>query len=242
MGRFLALSYGIVCYALFLVTFIQAIWFVRTLHQDQAAADAWIPAVLIDLALLSLFAIQHSIMARQWFKRLWTKIVPPPVERSTFVLATVIILQLMYRLWQPLPGIIWDTQSATLRIVLEGGMWFGFGIVLIATFLIDHFDLFGLKQVWLYFRDKPYEPPKFRTPMLYSMVRHPLYLGFIIAFWCTPTMTADHLLFAVMTTAYMLAAVHLEERDLISYHGEEYKIYRSGVSMIVPWPKSRAGK
>jgi protein-S-isoprenylcysteine O-methyltransferase Ste14 len=223
-----------------LLTFVQAIWFVRTMHDNQSGANTWMPALLIDLVLLSLFAIQHSVMARQWFKRAWTKIVPQPVERSTFVLATVIVLQLMIRFWQPLPGVIWDAHSPALRIVLEGGMWLGFGIVLIATFLINHFDLFGLQQVWLYFQDKAYEPPKFRTPMLYSMVRHPLYLGFIIAFWCTPTMTADHLLFAIMTTAYMLVAIQLEERDLVSYHGEEYKIYRSGVSMIVPWPRSKA--
>jgi len=239
-GRTLALIYGSVCYVLFLVTFVQAIWFVRTMGEKRAASGGWQTALLIDAALLAVFALQHSIMARQWFKRQWTKLVPQPVERSTFVLFTVGALQLLMRFWQPLPGVIWEVQNQAGRVVLEAGMWLGFGIVLIATFLINHFDLFGLNQVWLYFTGKPYDPPKFRTPMFYKMVRHPLYLGFSIAFWSTPVMTTDHLIFAIMTVAYMLVAIQLEERDLVSIHGEQYQVYRSGVSMIVPWPKGRS--
>lgn len=240
VGRVLALLYGGICYALFLITFVQAIFFVRGMGETRFLGSNWQTALLIDAGLLAVFALQHSIMARQWFKRGWTKIVPQPIERSTFVLFTVGALQLMIHYWQPLPGVVWEVQSQAGRTILDAGMWLGWVIVLIATFLIDHFDLFGLKQVWRYFKQKEYQPPRFSTPMLYKMVRHPIYLGFVIAFWSTPVMTGAQLLFAIMTVAYMLVAIKLEERDLVTFFGDEYQVYRSGVSMIVPWPRGRS--
>ena len=236
MGRVLALVYGVVCYLIFLGTFLYAIWFVWTMDR---AVEAEVPlgtAVLINALLLGLFAVQHSIMARQWFKRAWTKIVPRPVERSTYVLAASLALLILIRFWQPLPGVIWEVQAPGLALALQVLSGLGWLTVLISTFMIDHFDLFGLKHVWKYFGNQTYDPPAFRAPGPYKFVRHPIYLGFLIAFWSTPRMTVGHLFFAVMTTAYILLAIQFEERDLITFHGEDYKVYRSGVSMIVPWP------
>ena len=238
MGRFVALLYGVLCYLIFFGTFLYAIWFVWTLDQPQPTADRGL-ALVINTVLLGLFAVQHSVMARQWFKRAWTRIVPPPAERSTYVLLASLVLLALCTYWQPMTTVIWEVEARAGKLVLQGLFWLGWLQVLVGTFLIDHFDLFGLKQVWRYWRQQPYEPPAFRTPGPYRFVRHPIYLGFLIAFWSTPRMTLGHLYFAVMTTAYILLAIQFEERDMIRVHGEDYKVYRSGVSMIVPWPGSR---
>jgi protein-S-isoprenylcysteine O-methyltransferase Ste14 len=236
MGRVLALAYGVVCYLIFFGTFLYAIWFVWTMDNPGQAEAPLANALLINAAVLALFAVQHSVMARQWFKRAWTKIVPRPVERSTYVLAASLALLVLIRFWQPLPGVIWEVQSPALAMTLRALGAFGWLLVLVSTFLIDHFDLFGVKQVWRYFTNQAYDPPAFRSPGPYRMVRHPIYLGFLIAFWSTPRMTVGHLFFAVMTTVYILLAIQFEEHDLVQFHGEQYKIYRSGVSMLVPWP------
>jgi protein-S-isoprenylcysteine O-methyltransferase Ste14 len=238
MKKLLALLYGIVCYLFFFGTFLYAIWFVWKMD-DAAEIAPWPQNVLINAGLLALFAVQHSVMARQWFKRAWTKIVARHLERSTYVLFASAALFLLIYFWQPLPKEIWRVENEIARMVLVVFFWLGWGIVLFSTYMIDHFDLFGLKQVWLYWNGREYEPPKFKTPGLYKWVRHPLYLGFLIAFWSAPTMTAGHLFFAVMTTGYILLAIQFEERDLEEIHGEAYRVYRSGVSMLTPWPRKR---
>lgn len=239
MRRFLALVYGGICYLIFFGTFLYAIWFVWTMDRPAESAVGLPAALLINAGLLSLFAVQHSVMARQWFKRAWTKVVPSLIERSTYVLAASLALLLLIRFWQPMPQVIWEVQSPALVRILQVLFWFGWLLVLFSTFLIDHFDLFGLKQVWKYFGNAAYNPPAFKTPGPYQLIRHPIYLGFLIAFWSTPRMTLGHLFYAVMTTVYILLAIQFEERDLISFHGESYKVYRSGVSMLVPWPGKR---
>jgi protein-S-isoprenylcysteine O-methyltransferase Ste14 len=239
MGRVLALVYGVVCYLIFFATFLYAIWFVWTMDKPTEASVPLVTAFLINAAVLALFAVQHSVMARQWFKRAWTKVVPQPLERSTYVLAASLALLVLIWFWQPLPQVIWEVQGQGLVMVLQGLAGFGWLLVLFSTILIDHFDLFGLKQVWKYFSKQTYEAPAFTSPGPYKLVRHPLYLGFLIAFWSAPRMTLGHLFFAVMTTAYIFLAIQFEERDLITYHGEDYKVYRSGVSMIVPWPSRK---
>lgn len=239
MARYLALVYGVVCYVVFLGTFLYAIWFVWTMDAAHPPSASLASALLIDAGLLTLFALQHSVMARQGFKRAWTKIVPHPLERSTYVLAASLALLAMIVFWQPIPGAVWSVQAPAAQKLLHVLFFAGFGLVLVGTFLIDHFDLFGLRQVWAYWLERTYQPPVFATPGPYRAVRHPIYLGFIVAFWSTPRMSYAHLFFAVMTTAYILVAIRLEERDLISYHGEAYQIYRSGVSMLVPWPRKK---
>ena len=239
MGRVLALVYGVVCYLIFFATFLYAIWFVWTMDKPTETSTGLATAFLINAAVLALFAVQHSVMARQWFKRAWTKVVPQPVERSTYVLASSLALLVLIRFWQPLPQLIWEVQGEGLTLVLQVLAGFGWLLVLFSTVLIDHFDLFGLKQVWMYFSKQTYDPPAFRQPGPYKLVRHPLYLGFLIAFWSAPRMTLGHLFFAVMTTAYIFLAIQFEERDLVTIHGEDYKVYRSGVSMIVPWPSRK---
>jgi protein-S-isoprenylcysteine O-methyltransferase Ste14 len=252
LGRVLAFVYGVVCYLTFFGTFLYAIGFVgggnlygagRALVVPRSidltpvgAGESLVQRLLIDAVLLSLFAIQHSVMARQWFKRRWTKIVPTPVERSTFVLVASLLLLLLFWQWRPmgLERTVWDVQNSVGRLVLQSLFWVGWLIVLISTFLIDHFDLFGLKQVYCYLKGIECPAPAFRTPALYRGVRHPIYLGFIIAFWCTPRMSVGHLFFAVMTTAYMLVAIQFEERDLIKAHGDTYERYRKHVSMLTP--------
>lgn len=238
MKRTFALIYGVVCYLVFFGTFLYAIWFVWRLDVGQPAAT-WPRSLLINTGLLALFAIQHSVMARQWFKRRWTQLVPTPVERSTYVLLASAVLLLLIRNWQAMPRPIWTVENAAGRLLLDALFGLGWLIVLACTFLIDHFDLFGLKQVWSHWRGQAYQPPAFKTPGPYKLVRHPIYLGFIIAFWSTPQMTFGHLYFAAMCTAYILVAIQFEERDLITFHGEAYRIYRSGVSMLTPWPKKR---
>jgi protein-S-isoprenylcysteine O-methyltransferase Ste14 len=191
-------------------------------------------ALLINAALLTLFAVQHSTMARPWFKRMWTRIVPKQAERSTYVLLSSVLLILLFALWQPIGGVVWNVEQPVLRAVLYGLFAMGFLLVLISTFLINHFDLFGLRQVWLYLRGKDYTQLRFGTPILYRHVRHPLYLGWLFAFWATPTMTIAHLVFALATTAYIFMAIQLEEKDLIDTYGDAYKRYRQNVPMIVP--------
>ena len=240
MSRVIAFAYGVVAYAVFFVTFLYAVGFVGNVGVPKSLDSARIgplgTAVMIDLALLALFAVQHSVMARPAFKRMWTRIVPEPVERSTYVLASSAALILLFVLWRPLGGVVWDVQNPIGRGLLHAGFAFGWLLVLASTFLINHFDLFGLRQVWLHLRGRPYQPLPFRTPGPYRLVRHPLYVGWLFAFWSTPTMTATHLLFAAMTTAYILVAIRFEERDLVAAH-PEYASYRARVPMLVPVPR-----
>ncbi len=239
MGRTLALLYGIACYVVFLGTFLYAIWFVWTLDQPKPGVPLG-RALLINTGLLLLFAVQHSGMARQAFKRVWTKIVPLPIERSTYVLASNLALLVLIFFWQPVPSVIWEVKATVAQMALHGLFWAGWLLVLASTFLLGHFDLFGIKQVWTYWRRQPYKPPTFQVPGPYKLVRHPLYLGFLVAFWSTPRMTLGHLYFAIATTAWILLAIQLEERDLVTVFGQQYKVYRSGVSMLVPWPHKKS--
>jgi len=238
MRRIGVFVYGVVSYACFFATFLYAIGFVggfgvpRSL--DSAATGPLGVALLVDVALLAVFALQHSVMARPAFKRWWTRWVPEPAERSTYVLASSLALLLLFWLWRPIGGVVWQVEQPLGHAVLLGLFAFGWLTVLVTTFLINHFDLFGLRQVWLHLRGEPYRPLGFVTPGPYRYVRHPLYVGWLFAFWATPTMTAAHLLFAVMTTAYILIAIRFEERDLDAAHGEKYAAYRRSVPMLVP--------
>jgi methanethiol S-methyltransferase len=246
MKKFIFLVYGVISYVIFFGTFCYAVGFVSSLvvpkHIDSEPQSPLGYALLINAALLSLFALQHSIMARPGFKRWWTKFVPEPIERSTYVLLASLCLLLLFWKWEPMGGIIWQVESETTQIILQSLCLLGFGIVLVSTFLINHFDLFGLRQVWLYFVGKTYEPLPFRTPLFYKYVRHPLYLGFMIAFWATPVMTAAHLFFAIMTTGYMLTAIQFEENDLTKHFGEKYAEYKRSAPMLIPFTKSSKNK
>ena len=237
MGRILTFIYGAASYALFVVTFLYAIGFVGNFavpkSLDSLANSQWQSALLVDIGLLSLFALQHSVMARPAFKRLLTRVVPATIERSTFVLASSAALLFLFWLWKPLGGEIWNVQSAWGKRFLYGGFAFGWGLVLFATFVINHFDLFGLRQVWRHLLGRSQSSVKFKTPFVYQVVRHPLYLGFLFAFWSTPVMTVTHLVFALVTTAYIVTAIQLEERDLMHEH-PEYADYRKRVPMLVP--------
>lgn len=241
MGRWIALLYGVASYAVFFVTFLYAVGFVGGFAVpksiDSGAAGSMGTAVLIDLGLLALFGLQHSVMARQGFKERWTRIVPKHLERSTYVLAASLVLALVMWGWRPIPETVWLVEDPLGAGVLDGVSWLGWAIVLIATFLIDHFRLFGLKQAWGHLRDRRYEPPEFQTPGMYRMVRHPLYLGFLLAFWSMPHMTAGHLLFAGVWTGWILVAIQLEEKDLVQFHGDAYRAYRRRVRMLLPLPK-----
>jgi methanethiol S-methyltransferase len=242
--RILFFAYGVFSYLIFFGTFLYAIGFIgnfgvpRTLDGTPRGGNFGLDLV-IDAGLLTLFAAQHSLMARKWFKDWWTRIVPPPVERSTYVLFSSLALILLFWQWRPLGGEVWSVENPVGVFVLRALFAFGWLLVLVSTFLINHFDLFGLRQVWLYLLGKPYQPLKFGTPALYRIVRHPLYVGWFFAFWMTPVMTFAHLLFAVATTAYILLAIQFEERDLVREHGETYEAYRRAVPMLVPFTRKR---
>jgi methanethiol S-methyltransferase len=235
--KILGLVYGVVIYLLFLLTFVYAIGFVGNIEVakslDATASGPWFRSCVIDLGLLSLFALQHSGMARVAFKKQITRVISPTIERTTYVAASSITLLAVITLWRPLGGVIWSVENAAGRDILYTAFACGWGIVLLTTFLINHFELFGLRQVWQNLRGHQPVRAQFVTPLFYRLVRHPLYAGFLLAFWCTPTMTAAHLLFAVMTTAYILVAIQLEERDLLRAH-PEYARYRERVGMLIP--------
>lgn len=241
MSRVLAFLYGLVSYVVFFGTFLYAIPFVgnfavpRTIDAGGPTAGR-LEALLVNTGLLALFAVQHSVMARQGFKRWWTRIVPRSVERSTYVLVSSLVLILLFWQWRPMTEIVWDVESVATRYVLWALFWTGWLLVLVSTFLINHFDLFGLRQVWLRFRERAYRPLPFQIHSLYRFIRHPLLLGFFIAFWATPIMTVGHLLFAVATSGYMLVGIRLEERDLVRFHGEAYVRYQEQTAMLIPRP------
>jgi protein-S-isoprenylcysteine O-methyltransferase Ste14 len=235
--RVTAFIYGVACYAVSLACFAYLAGFIENFGVpkalDSAAEGPFITALAINSALLVLFGLQHSIMARPGFKAIWTRIVPEVAERSTYLLFSCLALFVLFWKWQPMGGVIWNVESHYGRIALYSLYAIGWGIVLLCTFLINHFDLFGLRQVWLYLTGKPYTSLAFRTPGPYRVVRHPLYVGWITVFWAAPTMTSAHLVFAVLTTAYILIAIQFEERDLVRAHGE-YAEYRRRVPMIIP--------
>jgi protein-S-isoprenylcysteine O-methyltransferase Ste14 len=237
LKRILIFTYGAASYAIFFATFLYAIAFVGNIgvpvSLDSAAASPLWQALLVDTLLLGAFAVQHSVMARPAFKRWWTRIVPEPAERSTYTLISSLLLIAMFVCWQPIGGVVWSVSDPVGQAVIYGLFGFGWLLVLVSTFLINHFDLFGLRQVWLHLIGREYTPLRFKTPGLYKVVRHPLYLGWFFAFWATPTMTVAHLVFAVLTTAYILIAIQLEERDLVKVH-PEYTDYRKRVPMILP--------
>src|SRR5689334_4218377 len=242
MSRLIALFYGMACYAFFFVTFLYAIAFVENFPVpqtiDNGPSAPMTEALIINMVLRAPFAIQHSVMARPQFKAWWTQFVPKPVERSTYVLFATALLALLCWQWRPIPAVIWHVSDPLGAAMLTGLSMLGFVIVLSSSFLINHFELFGLYQVANNLTGRQAPAPRFYTPLFYKFVRHPLYLGFIIAFWVAPTMTAGHLLFAAVTTAYIFVGILLEERDLVDVFGDEYRRYRQRVAMLVPWRRS----
>lgn len=241
MFKLTAFLFGAVAYLTFLFTILYAIGFVEDLVVtkaiDTGAKSPLFESLAINLALMSLFAVQHSVMARKSFKQWGTQFIPKPVERSTYVLFASLSLLLLFWQWRPMPAVIWQVEEPEMAVVVTGVSFVGWLIVFTSTFLINHFELFGLHQVANHLAGREMSSPEFRTPLLYNFVRHPIYLGFIIAFWAAPTMTAGHLLFAAVTTAYIFVGILLEERDLIAVFGDDYRRYREQVSMLLPWRK-----
>ncbi len=238
MKRYLFLIYGVISYVIFFGTILYAIGFIGNIVVPKSLdGPAQLPlwqALLINAGLLGVFAVQHSGMARAGFKRWWTKIIPEPIERSTYVLISSVLMIALFWLWQPLGGEVWTVENPTAKTVIWGFFAVGWAMLFASTFLINHFDLFGLRQVWLAFQKKPYTDLKFDVPMLYRMVRHPLYLGFLIAFWATPTMTITHLVFAIACTGYILVGIYFEEKDLVKRFGQSYIEYKKKVPMLLP--------
>jgi protein-S-isoprenylcysteine O-methyltransferase Ste14 len=237
-ARLFTLCYGGIAYLIFFGTFLYAVGFVSRFivpkTVDSGAASGPMTALLVNLMLMSIFAVQHSGMARQGFKKLFARFASPAIERSTYVLLASLSLILLFWQWRPMPMTIWNIDDPVLAGIATAGGFAGWLIVLYSTFLISHFELFGLTQVVSHFAGRVVEPMKFKTPGLYRLIRHPIYLGFIIAFWCTPVMTLGHLLFAAVTTAYIFVGIYLEERDLVSLFGDQYRRYRDKVAMLVP--------
>ncbi|CAN5705158.1 isoprenylcysteine carboxylmethyltransferase family protein [soil metagenome] len=244
MGGIASVLYGALVYLFFFVTFLYAIAFTGNLPVpktlDSGPAGPLVPALVIDSLLLGLFAIQHSVMARPAFKRWWTRFVPHAVERTTYVLLASLVLALLCWQWRPIPAVVWSVTSPAAILVVQVVFWLGYVLVLLSTFLLNHFELFGLRQVWARLRGRELPAPLFRTPLLYKRTRHPLYLGFLLAFWAAPTMTAGHLLFALGSTGYILLGIWLEERDLVDLFGDQYRRYREQVSMLIPLPGRKA--
>jgi methanethiol S-methyltransferase len=243
VGRIIAFLYGLASYVVFFVTFLYAIGFVEDLVVPKTidgglATTPTTTALIINLVLMSIFAVQHSVMARPQFKRWWTKFVPTSIERATYVLLASLALALLIWQWQPMPTVVWQIADPRLAMAVTALSFAGWLVVLTSTFLINHFELFGLHQVANNLSGRTMPAPRFRTPLFYQFVRHPIYLGFIIAFWAAPTMTTGHLLFAAVTTAYIFVGIWLEERDLIDLFGDQYHRYKSRVSMLLPWRKS----
>ncbi|WP_099184509.1 methanethiol S-methyltransferase [Mycobacterium kansasii] len=238
MRRVLVVGYGAICYLIFVAAFLYAIGFVGNLlvprTVDNGITASTSEAVVVDIVLLGLFAVQHSVMARPWFKSRWTRVVPATVERSTYVLLSSLLLLLLFWQWRAMPAVIWAVSWPPAKLLVQGLFWLGWVIAFTSTFMINHFDLFGLRQVYLAARERTYTHLEFRSTMLYRLVRHPIMLGFIVAFWATPTMPAGHLLFAVMTTGYILVALPLEEHDLSRSLGDDYRRYRNRVPMLIP--------
>jgi len=239
MSRVLAILYAVIAYVMFLGTFLYAIAFVGNLGVprsiDVGPSAPLATALLIDVVLLGIFAVQHSLMARPFFKQWWAKFVPPSVERSTYVLFSNLALILLYWQWRPIAMGVWNVTGVGAGL-LSAIFWAGWLIVLLSTFMISHFELFGLTQVWLNFKQQNPVAPQFKTPLFYGFVRHPIYLGFILAFWAAPNMTAGHLMFSLATTAYILIAIQFEEHDLIALFGDAYRNYRRQISMLIPMP------
>jgi len=245
MAGIASVLYGIVTYLLFLGTFLYAIAFVgnlpvpKTIDSGDGGPIGW--ALIVNVLLLGLFAVQHSVMARPAFKRWWTRFVPKAVERTTFVLSASLVLLLLYWQWRPIAQPVWFVTNPFGAAIMHTIFWIGWAVVLISTFLINHFELFGLQQVYARLRGRTSPAPTFKTPFLYKRVRHPIYLGFLLAFWAAPTMTVGHLLFAAATTGYILIGIYLEERDLVAVFGDQYRRYRAQVSMLIPLPRRRLG-
>jgi protein-S-isoprenylcysteine O-methyltransferase Ste14 len=245
MGRSLTLAASAACYAAFFGAFVYLIGFVAAFdplpsHVDKGLTGPVGTAVLIDLALIALFGVQHSVMARPGFKARWTKIVPAPLERSVYCLAAALALIALFAFWHPIAGTVWSVENPTARIMLWALFFAGWVILFIATHLINHWELFGLAQAWRHFRGTEGVPPTFRTPLFYRWVRHPIYSGFLLAFWATPEMSYGHLLLAVGFTAYILVGIAYEERDLVGHYGQTYTDYRKRVGMVFPWVGRKA--
>lgn len=243
MGKLSAFLYGIISYGIFFGSFIYAVGFVGNIlvpkSIDSTPVSGLFQSIITNTLLLGLFAVQHSVMARPVFKRWWTKIIPKEIERSTFVLASSLLLILLFWQWQPMTTVIWHFDNPLLEGLMFAGFWIGWGIVLMSTFMISHFDLFGLRQVYLHFKGREYKNLGFVSTYFYRFVRHPIMLGFIIAFWATPFMTVGHFLFALLTSAYIIVGIQFEERDLERFLGEQYLTYKQCVPMLVPLGKNR---